>query len=137
MDSNPKRGDEVILLVDDEIELLKISARLLGTLGYTVHKAQGGQEALDYLSTGHVDLIILDMVMPHMDGVETLRNIRKIKPEQKVVILSAFAEPDRIAQVKELGGSTFMEPFEIPNIGRMSVHSDPVGGMFALYKPAG
>jgi predicted enzyme related to lactoylglutathione lyase len=40
-------------------------------------------------------------------------------------------------QVTELGGGTVVEPFEIPNIGRMSVHSDPVGGMFALYKPAG
>jgi len=41
------------------------------------------------------------------------------------------------AQAKDLGGTTVVEPFEIPNIGRMSVHSDPVGGMFALYKPAG
>lgn len=113
------RGDEVILLVDDEIELLKVSARLLGTLGYTVHKANGGQEALDFLSAGHADLVVLDMVMPHMDGVETLRNIRKMKPEQKVVILSAFAEPDRIAQVKELGVYAYIQkPFAVDNMAR-------------------
>ncbi|MHC4937682.1 MAG: VOC family protein [Planctomycetota bacterium] len=41
------------------------------------------------------------------------------------------------ARVKELGGNTFVEPTDIPNIGRFSVHADPVGGMFALYKPAG
>ena len=41
------------------------------------------------------------------------------------------------ARVRELGGNTFVEPTDIPNIGRFSVHADPVGGMFALYKPAG
>ena len=54
------------------------------------------------------------MVMPEMDGAETLRRIRQIKPEQKVVILSAYAEPDKVAEVKELGIYAYLQkPFSL------------------------
>ena len=94
---------ETILLVDDEKELLRVNSRLLTTLGYQVLSAESGQEALDLLHNHDVDLVVLDMLMPGMDGVETLRRIRQIRPDQKVVILSAFAEPEKVEEVKKLG----------------------------------
>jgi len=100
---------ERILLVDDEVELLRVNARLLTTLGYRILSAKNGQEALDLLLSHDIDLVVLDMLMPGMDGVETLRRIRGVRPDQKVVILSAFAEPEKVKEVKKLGVLAYLK----------------------------
>ena len=100
---------ETILLVDDELELLRVNSRLLTTLGYQILSAKSGPEALDVLLSHDVDLIVLDMLMPGMDGVETLRQIRELRPDQKVVILSAYAEPEKVEEVKKLGVLAYLK----------------------------
>lgn len=102
-------NSETILLVDDEVELLRVNARLLTTLGYRILSAKNGQEALELLLSHDIDLVVLDMLMPGMDGVGTLRRIREIRPDQKVVILSAFAEPDKVKEVKKLGVLAYLK----------------------------
>jgi two-component system alkaline phosphatase synthesis response regulator PhoP len=108
-----------ILLVDDEQELLKVASRLIGSLGYAVDTAASGPAALVKLGSEDFDLVVLDMVMDEMDGVETLRRIRGIKPNQPVIILSAYAEPEMVEAVRALGILAYVrKPF---NLGALSV----------------
>jgi CheY-like chemotaxis protein len=103
-----------ILLVDDEPELLSVNRRLLSGLGYSVSAADSGREALGKIEADPPDLVVLDMLMPGMDGEATLRRIRAVAPAQKVIILSGFAEPDKMRAVKKLGILAYVQkPFEL------------------------
>jgi DNA-binding response OmpR family regulator len=81
-----------ILVVDDEETIRFLYQEELGEEGYTVEVAANGQEALDKLNTFHPDLITLDIKMPAMDGVETLRRIREVKRDLPVILCSAWGE---------------------------------------------
>lgn len=98
-----------ILLVDDEPELLAVNQQLLSSMGHTVNTIPNGHDAVEYLKTHKADLVILDMVMPGMDGVATLKAIKSINPDQRVVILSAFAEKEKIEEVKGLGVNAYLQ----------------------------
>ena len=118
MDRNPQRKrTEHILLVDDELELLAVNSKLLATLGFEVSTTTSGLDAVERIQGQEIDLVILDMMMPVIDGVETLRRIRSSVPDQKVVILSAYAEDDQVLDVKALGISAYLrKPFELAKI---------------------
>jgi len=91
--SNTKfKGDETILVVDDEIALLNLTREILINSGYTVKVANSGQEALDLLKHNAVDLIISDVVMPHMNGYELASKIMKLYPSIKIQLASGFNE---------------------------------------------
>lgn len=107
MNEDPLRAS--ILLVDDEPELLAVNQLLLSSLGHSVHTIPNGHDAVEYLKTHQADLVILDMVMPGMDGVATLKAIKAIKPDQRVVILSAFAEKEKIDEVKGIGIHAYLQ----------------------------
>jgi two-component system, OmpR family, response regulator VanR len=82
---------EVILVVDDEKEIRDLVGIYLSNDGYSVIKAANGVEALDVLKDKHVDLIILDIMMPIMDGLEACMKIRKYK-NMPIIMLSAKSE---------------------------------------------
>jgi PleD family two-component response regulator len=63
------RGDETVLIVDDDPGVLRAHARLISKFGYTVERATGGQEAVDFIKNSHADIIVLDLLMPGMDGI--------------------------------------------------------------------
>lgn len=104
MDPPPATSEvKTLLLVDDQPELLAVLSRGLTSLGFRVLTGGGGRAGLEILRATPVDLVVLDMVMPAMDGVETLRRIRAEFPAQPVVILSAFAPPEKVREVTALG----------------------------------
>ena len=74
-----------------------------------VHTAPSGSEAVTFLEQNHVDLIVLDMVMPGLSGVATMRKIREFKPEQKIIILSAYCEPDQVREAQQLGAMAYVQ----------------------------
>ncbi len=79
-----------VLLVDDERQMLYVGRRLLETLGYSVLEAQDGEAAVEVL-TAHqatIQVVILDLVMPRMDGADTLAELRRLAPEVPVVLTS-------------------------------------------------
>ena len=84
-------GKEVILVVDDEKEIRDLIGIYLLNDGYSVIKAANGLEALDILKDEHVDLIILDIMMPIMDGLEACMKIREYK-NMPIIMLSAKSE---------------------------------------------
>jgi len=110
---------ESILIVDDVEQQRKIAAGMLEELGYSVVSVSSGEEAVEYLKTNKVDLLLLDMIMdPGMDGLDTYKKILEIHPGQKAIIASGFSETDRVKEVQRLGAGTYVrKPFLLGNIG--------------------
>ncbi|MFU8819705.1 MAG: response regulator [Desulfurivibrio sp.] len=81
-----------ILLVDDEESIHLLYREELEEEGYTVHSALTGEEALEKLGIINPDLIILDINMPGMNGIEALRRIKEINPAIPVILCSAYQE---------------------------------------------
>ncbi|MCK4836849.1 MAG: response regulator, partial [Candidatus Aminicenantes bacterium] len=110
---------ESILVVDDIQEQREIATTLLSSLGYSVDQVSSGEEAIKYIKTNRVDLLLLDMVMePGLDGLDTYRYIKKINPDQKAVIVSGFSETERIKEAQSLGvGKYVKKPYSLEKIG--------------------
>jgi two-component system cell cycle sensor histidine kinase/response regulator CckA len=87
-------GTATILLVEDEEAVRAFAARALQSRGYRVHEASSGVEALEVMEAtgGKVDLVVSDVVMPELDGPSLLRELRKTRPELKIIFVSGYAE---------------------------------------------
>ena len=83
-----------ILIVDDEPLIRLALVRALSSEGYELVQAPGGREALDILTARSVDLILSDLVMPEMDGLELLKNARVVRPEALRIVLTGHADLD-------------------------------------------
>ncbi len=96
----PMGNGELILLVDDEISILDITKETLETYGFTVILAHDGAEAVGMYARNkeEIALVITDMMMPVMDGISTIRALRKINPEVKIIASSGYLEDAKIAQ---------------------------------------
>ncbi|MBU0756410.1 MAG: response regulator, partial [Planctomycetes bacterium] len=102
-------GTESILIVDDDQLQRKVTAQLLSRLGYKVTDVDSGEKAVETLAEAPRDLVILDMIMPGgMDGTETFRRIREILPAQKALIMSGYAESERVLEVLNMGAGRFL-----------------------------
>jgi two-component system cell cycle sensor histidine kinase/response regulator CckA len=113
-------GDgESILIVDDVEEQRQIASGILLELGYSAVSVSSGEEAVEYLKTNKVDLLVLDMIMnPGMDGLDTYMKILELRPGQKAIIASGFSETDRIKEVQRLGAGRYIKkPFLLEKIG--------------------
>ncbi len=101
-----------LLIAEDEKNLNKILARQLQDSGYTVDACFDGAEALDYISMADYDAIILDIMMPQVDGLEVLKEIRKQKLDVPVLFLTARdSVADRVAGL-DLGADDYLtKPF--------------------------
>ena len=110
---------ESILVVDDVKEQREVATSMMTKLGYRVQSASSGEEALEYLKTNKVDLLVLDMIMdPGIDGLETYRQILEINPKQKAVIVSGFSETGRVKRAQELGAGDYVKkPYILEKIG--------------------
>lgn len=85
-------GKKVLLCIDDEANALAIRKLLLESAGYSVLTARSGADGLKMLQSAHVDAVILDYLMPEMDGGAVAAEIRCIKPALPILILSACLE---------------------------------------------
>jgi two-component system, cell cycle sensor histidine kinase and response regulator CckA len=113
-------GDgESILVIDDVEEQRKIASGMLKELGYSVVSVSSGEEAIEYLRTNKIDLLVLDMIMdPGMDGLDTYKKIIEIHPGQKAIITSGFSETDRAKELQSLGAGAYIrKPFLLEKIG--------------------
>ena len=108
-----------ILIVDDVEEQRKIASGMLKELGYSVMSVSSGEEAVEYLRTNKVDLLVLDMIMdPGMDGLDTYKKIIDLHPGQKAIIASGFSETDRVKEVQDLGAGTYIKkPYTLEKVG--------------------
>ena len=81
-----------ILLVDDEEHIRLLFKEELEEEGYSIGLASNGFDALEVLKTGRFDLVVLDIKMPGMDGIQTLNEIKKLNKGQHVILCSAYGE---------------------------------------------
>jgi CheY-like chemotaxis protein len=90
------RGKGTILLVDDEESLIALGARMLEHLGFTVLTAGDGLQAVDlYRGRGkEIDLVLMDLTMPHMDGAEAFGELRRLNPDIRIVLASGYSHED-------------------------------------------
>ena len=114
------RGGERILVVDDVLEQRNLASRLLASLGYEVLSVSSGEACVEFLEEQAVDILVLDMIMKGgIDGLETLKRVRKIRPDQRCIIASGFAETDRVKSAMTLGvGDYVLKPYTLEKIGR-------------------
>jgi DNA-binding NtrC family response regulator len=97
-----------VLLVDDEERFRLTLAKLLTVRGLKVTTLGSGREALDALQQDPYDIIVLDVRMPGMDGIETLAEIKKISPMTEVIILTGHASVDAAVDIMKLGGYDYL-----------------------------
>jgi two-component system, NtrC family, response regulator AtoC len=117
-----------ILLVDDEPGMLRYIKTLLEVDEHKVQTATTGEEALAQIQKGlQPDLVLLDLLMPGIDGLQTLEQLRQIKPGLKVVMLSCVSDTRKVVQAMRLGATDYLtKPFQKAELD--SVISQCVGG---------
>ena len=104
---------ETILIVDDEKNYLTILSALLEDEGFEVLTAPGGHEALAIHKSSDLDLILTDMKMPKMDGIELLENIKEIDPDLPVIMMTAHGTVDKAVEAMQKGAYTYiLKPFD-------------------------
>jgi len=116
------RGSGKILLVDDEAAVLGVARRMLEKLGFAVETASDGREALQRFEVdpGRFALVIVDLTMPHMGGVETFRSLRLRNPEARIVMSSGYAEQDAAESLLGEGLAGFLQkPYQMSELQKL------------------
>ncbi|MBW2711118.1 MAG: PAS domain S-box protein [Deltaproteobacteria bacterium] len=115
------KGNETILLVDDEALVIDVGVQLLGKLGYTVIEAKSGRDAIRiFKEQNHtIDMLILDMVMPNMGGGEVFDQIKRIDPKVKVLLSSGYSVNGEATEILKRGCEGFIQkPFSMEDLSK-------------------
>lgn len=103
-----------ILVVDDETAIREMLMTFLTARGFSVEGAQDGPEALALAQRFKPKVIFLDIAMPGMDGIETLKRLRKQSPESHVIMISGHADQEMAQKALDLGAFDFIQkPFDL------------------------
>jgi CheY-like chemotaxis protein len=122
-DGTIRRGDETVLIIDDEVAVAKVGEKMLKSCGYKTYKALGGREGVEIFEKHNdkIALVVLDMIMPEMDGQDVYRELKKIKPEVKVIIASGYSSDGRIGTLLDEGADGFLQkPFRVKELADMA-----------------
>jgi len=106
-----------ILIVDDDLRLLQSFERLLNAEGHTVRTAPDGETALAVVQADCPDVVIMDIRMPGMSGLDTFRALHRLEPKLPVIIMTAYGTTETAIEATKLGAFDYvLKPFEIPDI---------------------
>jgi two-component system, response regulator, stage 0 sporulation protein F len=106
-----------ILIVDDQFGIRILLNEVFQKEGYNTFQAANGLQALDIVKKHDPDLVLLDMKIPGMDGIEILKRMKVMDQNIRVIIMTAYGELDMIQEAKELGAIMhFAKPFDIDDI---------------------
>lgn len=106
-----------VLLIDDEEEFLATLAERLEVRGMQVVTARSGEEALRIVEEKDFDAVVLDLAMPGMDGIETFKRMRRVRPEMQVVLLTGHATVAQGVEAMKLGAVDLLEkPMDIHDL---------------------
>ncbi|MFO7727951.1 MAG: response regulator [Desulfonatronovibrio sp.] len=109
-----------ILLVDDEPKALKYLGKYLDKKGFEIITADSGEKGLEIIKNESIDVTVLDVLMPGMDGITVLKKIKEIKPQIQVIILTGCASVELGMQGMKSGAFDFMsKPVDPPELVRL------------------
>ena len=109
-----------VLIVDDEVDYLSLMKERIESWGYAVITATAGKEAIVIIKEKKPEIVILDYLMPNMDGTETLKQIRKFDKNLLVIMFTAHPDMKNIKGAQDLGVSAF--------IPKLSTYSSDIQG---------
>ena len=98
-----------ILVIDDEVGIRDLLDTILRRKGYDVVLAESGAKGLELFRRERPDVIVLDLIMPGMDGLTVLQQVRSLNPKQPVIILTGAGTPETVRQVRALGVTEFVQ----------------------------
>ena len=110
------RGTETILLVDDEDMIIQVGQDMIESLGYEILTAKNGKEAVEIYEKNieKIDMVILDIIMPVMDGGETYDKLKEINPDIKVLLSSGYGINGQATEILDRGCNGFIQkPFNM------------------------
>ncbi|MFC7682176.1 response regulator [Paenibacillus sp. GCM10028914] len=111
-----------VLIVDDQNGIRILLMEVFSSEGYETYQAANGKIALDIVKKNEPDLVLLDMKIPGMDGLEILKHIKQMNPNIKVIMMTAYGELDMIKEATDLGALMhFTKPFDIDEM-RLAVN---------------
>jgi DNA-binding NtrC family response regulator len=106
-----------ILIVDDDPQLRQSFARLLGQEGFSVQTAHSGESGLNMVRTQKFDLVIMDVCLPGMSGLETFGALRESEPKLPVIIMTAFGTTETAIEATKMGAFDYvLKPFDVPEV---------------------
>jgi two-component system, cell cycle sensor histidine kinase and response regulator CckA len=114
-------GKGNILIVDDEQAIGEIAVELLSGIGYTPTYMNSAAEAIEYFKKNHssVDAVILDIIMPKMNGLDVFRELKRLNPRVKVIIASGYSDEKQDAVLKEEGATVFVnKPYSLSELSK-------------------
>ncbi|MFM9331680.1 response regulator [Paenibacillus mesotrionivorans] len=113
-----------ILIVDDQNGIRILLMEVFNVEGYQTFQASNGKLALEIVRKEAPDLVLLDMKIPGMDGLDILKHIKQIDSSIKVIMMTAYGELDMIKEATDLGALThFTKPFDIDEL-RLAVNTE-------------
>ena len=100
---------EKVLLVDDEEDFLEIMSERLAARGMDVTTCTSAEDALAEINTDTFDAIILDFMMPGMDGMHALKEIKTLHPDSQIILLTGHATVEKGVEAMKMGATDFLE----------------------------
>ena len=113
-----------VLLVDDEVEFVSALAERLNLRGFEAQTATSGEEALWKIDASHPDVVLLDVLMPGMSGLEVLKRIKKDHPQVQVILLTGRGTWEGIQGTREGAYDCLVKPIQIEEL--MQIMTDAV-----------
>jgi CheY-like chemotaxis protein len=120
--AEPVAGSSRVLVVDDEEIIRATAAGMLQRLGYSAVTCASGPEAVEYYRDAwrDVDLVLLDLMMPELSGVETFARLRAINPDARIVITSGYSLNAQVQALLDGGAAGFVgKPFELADFSQV------------------
>lgn len=106
-----------ILIVDDQFGIRMLLQELFQREGYQTFQAADGKKALEIVTTHDPDIVLLDMKIPGMDGLEILKHIKANDPDCKVLVMTAYGELGMIQEAMDMGAIAYVaKPFDIKEL---------------------
>lgn len=103
-----------VLVVDDQPGIRRLLTEVLNDNGFTVATATNGYEGIKKAEELNPGVILIDMKMPGMDGIEALRELKKLGQSQKAIVMTAYGELDLVNEAKDIGAYAYItKPFDI------------------------
>ncbi|MFD1957080.1 response regulator [Paenibacillus thailandensis] len=125
-----------VLIVDDQNGIRVLLMEVFNSEGYHTYQASNGKIALEIVKEHSPDMVLLDMKIPGMDGLEILKHIKSINKDIKVIMMTAYGELDMIKEATDLGALMhFTKPFDIDEMRiavNMQLRGDSPNNRFAV-----